>query len=263
MKRDLKNYTINPVVDEIMKEDKKEENNQNNGEVINYQKEAENIKGFLTKNMMGNPFTVADTVITKLQRTAERHVVFALKNYKNIGLEKDEEKKIGDYVLKRFRDDLFRTKVPASLLYNGHYYSVIGVKGRNLECFDSRKKGPSLKEPEYLKIDDIVGSKKFEVIFPEYLSDENLENIKDEFGIKKDFYDKNGQIIDNGDLNKLIQVQMGNPVNMMHNYGTLFEKGKEKQEKEFQKLFSEEIYLPNNLNLPVMLKKEKKNQNKK
>ena len=253
----IENYKPNPFVEGKIEETK----NQKKAD-INYYKESENIREFLTQNKMGNPFTVADTVITRLPRTAERHVVFALSDYKDLHFDKPEREKLGNYLMKKLKDDIFRTKVPVSLLHAGHYYSVIGVNMEKgyLECFDSRKTGAALKTPVHVAIKDVIASNKFEIIYPEYLDDQNLQSIKEEFGIKENLYDQEGQIIADDELNKIQQTQLDNPVNMMHNYGISFEKKKEKQDEPFEKLFSEEIYMPMNLNLPLIIKNENANR---
>ena len=94
---------------------------------------------------------------------------------------------------------------------------------------------------------------------PEYLSDVNLAQLKDEFGLKQDLYNEDGSMNIDKNIEDMQNTSLDNPVNMMHINGIEFDKPEEKQGTEFEKaFFNEQIYMPKNLNLPKKLREQNK-----
>ena len=186
------NYKINEKVNENL--EKKPDYVDDS--IVDYKGEAQNIKNFLTQDRMGNPYTVADTVISKIPRTAERHIVYSKRSGGGVELNNDQKAKLGNYLMKKIGDELLRTQAPISILVGYHYYSIIGVDAARgtLECFNSKYDGKNLQKIDHIKVADLIARDKFELILPEYLNNSTLEHIKDEFGLKQDLYNEDGSM---------------------------------------------------------------------
>ena len=244
-------------------ENVKQKMNQNpqmvNDMLVDYKNEAINIKNFLTQDRMGNPYTVADTVITKIPKTAERHIVFTKPRGGDINLNQNQKRKLGNFLMTKVFNEIRRTQAPISILVGYHYYTIVGVNAdtRTLECFNSQYEGQNLQKIDHISVDDLVTRDKFEMILPEYLSDVNLAQLKDEFGLKQDLYNEDGSMNIDKNIEDMQNTSLDNPVNMMHINGIEFDKPEEKQGTEFEKaFFNEQIYMPKDLNLPKKLREQ-------
>ena len=245
------NHKINEKVQQKMTELK----NNNDDSVLDYEGEALNIKNFLTKDRMGNAYSIADTVITRIPKTAERHFVFSRPYNGGVDLNQAQKTKLGKFLMAKISKELDRTQTPISLLKGFHYYSIVGVdpESGTLQCFNSNYDGNNLQKIDHISVNDLISSTRFELIFPEYLSNENLEIIKEEFGFEDDLYDEQGDLKMNDRTNKEETDHLDNPTYMMHKHGIDIDKPENKKQDFENEFFNEQIYLPKNLNLPKKL----------
>ncbi len=255
-----KNLKIHPNVRPKLNETK----NDNAGH-INFTQEAKDILGFLENNRMGNPYTVADTVIDKIPKTAEKRIFFNKFATPDITLDKQMSEKLGDYILLKAQREMKKTGAPISLLYRRHYYSIVGIDAdkKAFKCFNSLNTGEELNKTEDLSIAEILSSGQFEMVFPVCLNRENLNDIADEFGLSKNLYNVEGDMYVDAKIKKMKQINLDNPVNLAHVNGVEFDKPENLKEHAFERaFFNEQIYMPRNLNMPKKLADEKKNGKK-
>ncbi len=244
-----KNFVIHPDTQERQKEQ-------------DFVNTATNIKQFLTKDVSGNPYTIADLMLKKLPKTAEHQLVYT--NYylsNNRGdLPQDVKEKLGDYFMDRIENELMRTKTPISLLRDGHYLSITGVdrKNRVLKTKDSLNDGSHINDNRDESIDVLLGYEKFQLIFPEYMDEENMKYLRDKFELKEDLYDEETKELNvDEQILKNKKNMLANPENMLHAEG--YEFNVKKREYDFEQHFVEEqIYLPRNLDMPNALKNKNK-----
>ena len=228
-----------------------EDQSDQNPESMSFNQEANNIRNFLERDKTGNPYVTADTVINALPKTAEHHLVFT-NFYLNVMDDKKEEvkAKLTDYVMDKVESELNRTKVPISLLRNGHYLSVTGVdrKNRQLITMDSLKKGARIEEPTLVPVSDLIEMDKFELVYPENLEAENLKYLSGKFGLKDDLYDQNGQMQMTEEIRNIEKEGLEKPQNMLHVNGVEFER--KTRDFDFEENFvSEQLYMPKDLKL--------------
>ena len=204
---------------------------------------------------MGNAYSIADTVITRIPKTAERHFVFSRPYNGGVDLNQAQKTKLGKFLMAKISKELDRTQTPISLLKGFHYYSIVGVdpESGTLQCFNSNYDGNNLQKIDHISVNDLISSTRFELIFPEYLSNENLEIIKEEFGFEDDLYDEQGDLKMNDRTNKEETDHLDNPTYMMHKHGIDIDKPENKKQDFENEFFNEQIYLPKNLNLPKKL----------
>ena len=229
-----------------------EDQSDQNENSMSFNQEAKNIQTFLAKDMTGNPYITADTVINALPKTAEHHLVFT-NFYLNVTDEKKEDVKtrLTDYIMDKIQSELDRTKTPISLLKSGHYLSVVGVNRANKELItmDSLKKGSKIEEPTIVSVSDLIEIDKFELVYPENLEEKNLKYLSDKFGLKEDLYDKEGKMnMKDGDVQKAEKDSLEKPQNMLHVSGVEFER--KTRDFDFEENFvAEQIYMPKDLKL--------------
>ncbi|MBR1669705.1 MAG: hypothetical protein IJ695_03320 [Butyrivibrio sp.] len=255
------NFVVNEKVQKYLDE----KDGDQKWDSMNFNKEAEDMKGFLTDNHMGNPYMTADVVINNLPRTAERHLIFT-NFYKNKeGMNTPEIKdKLANYLIDKIEKELERTKAPISMLVPGHYLSIVGVDRDTMtfKTMDSRKDGAALNDNYPVDVYDLLNYAVVEFTYPEYLEGKNLTYIKNKFGLKDDLYDKKTKDMNiDPEMEKQNDKWLERPQNMMHINGMHFES--DNFENDFEKYYiQDQIYMPKNLNLPEQLKKEAKNKNK-
>jgi hypothetical protein len=230
-----------------------------NPDSMSFNKEAENIKNFLTQDKMGNPYIMADKVITSIPKTAEHHLVFTnyfMKN--NVESTPEIKEKLSDYLMDKVEKELKRTKAPISILKGLHYLSIVGVD-RQKKCFltmNSLHEGAALNDYTELTVDSLLTADKFEMVYPEYLDDQNLTYIKNRFGMKDDLYDEEGKLKVDEKIQQQKNVHMEQSQNMLHVNGYEFDLDKEHYDHPFEDYFvNEQIYMPSNLDLPKTLQK--------
>ncbi len=228
-----------------------EDQSDQNPESMSFNQEASNIQNFLQRDKTGNPYVTADTVINALPKTAEHHLVFT-NFYLNVMDEKKDEvkTKLTDYVMDKVEGELNRTKVPISLLRNGHYLSIVGVdrKNQQLITMDSLKKGTKIEEPTLVKVSDLIEMDKFELVYPENLEAENLKYLSGKFGLKDDLYDQEGKMQMTDEIKKIEKEGQEKPQNMLHVNGVEFER--KTRDFDFEENFvAEQIYMPKDLKI--------------
>ena len=59
---------------------------------------------------------------------------------------------------------------------------------------NSLNEGAALNDYTELTVDSLLTADKFEMVYPEYLDDQNLTYIKNRFGMKDDLYDEEGKL---------------------------------------------------------------------
>lgn len=256
--KDINNFVPHQAVKKYI-DDKSDKNDQN----MSFNQEANNIKTYLTQDENGNSYTVADTVITRLPKTAEHHLVFNNFSLNTMKLA-DQQKvraKLEDFLLDKIEAELDRTKVPISVLNGGHYLSIVGVdrKTRSFKTMDSLNNGDKLNENRPLRVSDLLDLDKVEFTYPEHLDDKNMTYLSDKYGLKKGLYGKDGEMVMDDELQKHKQEMLQKPQNMLHVHGVEFDAKKFDYDFE-DTFFEDQIYMPTNLDLPAKLAKEKKGE---
>ena len=228
---------------------------------MSFNQEAQNIRNYLTQDKMGNAYNMADVVLNKLPKTAEHHMVFTnhfLKN--NATMDAKSKEKLTSYIMDKIEKELERTKVPISMLKGLHYLSITGVdrKKKCLLTMNSQHSGKHLNDYTEVPIADLLRLEKFELIYPEHLDNENLDYLTGKFGLKKDLYNEDGSMNMDEQIQKNKEAFKQQPQNMLHVNGVEFDLDTKNYDYEFENNFvNEQIYMPNNLDLPKTLKKKK------
>ncbi|MCR5402311.1 MAG: hypothetical protein K6E91_00615 [Butyrivibrio sp.] len=254
--KSLDNYTPHELV-----KDKLKDKSDKNIDSMSFNQEANNIKEYLTQNKVGNPYTVADSVITRVPKTAEHQMIFTFHKLEKMSFEQREaaKEKLTSYIIDKVESELERTKAPISCLMPGHYLSIVGVdrKTKQFKTMDSNNDLDKLNEYKMLKISDLINPRDgFSLTFPEYLDDKNMAYLSDKFGFGKGLYDKNGDIVESEELLKSKKKILEEPQYMMHVHG--YEFNAQKHDTDFESDFLEDqIYMPKSLNLPAKLAKER------
>ncbi len=237
-----------------------EDKSDQNAHSMSFNQEADNIRGFLTQDKVGNPYTMADSVITRIPRTAEHHLVFNTFNLKKNGkIEPEVMSHLTEYLMDKVEKELMRTRTPISVLRGGHYLSIVGVDRAAGMFLTMNSNNPADKiDEEYdLSVNELLSQDVFEMVFPEYLDEQNLGYLQKKFGLKEDLYDQEGRLQEDEKIREKKQKAMEEPQNMLHVHGYEFDLDDGQYDYAFESAFlNEQIYMPSHLDLPAQLEKQ-------